>query len=219
MTTPSAETGCFLDLVEDFYAGGFRRPRSVPAVNAPPEALEKLGQRIRGCRLCALHKFRSSVVPGEGSAAPRLLLVGEGPGAQEDRTGRPFVGKAGQYLDKWLEAIGLERQNDCYITNIVKCRPPNNRDPQPEESDACLPYLKEQLALMRPRVICTLGRVSSQILTGHSEGIGALRGRSYLYNGIPLVPTYHPSAVLRNTDLRKAVWEDLKLVQSLLQND
>lgn len=251
MTTPPAEPDSFLDLVEDFYSGGFRNDRvlqgEVPSragtredadpsraaaagetrtapgeENGPPaalEALEALDRRIRGCRLCALHESRKSVVPGEGSPSPRLLLVGEGPGAEEDRSGRPFVGPAGRYLDKWLAAIGLDRQRDCYITNIVKCRPPGNRDPQPEEMDACLPYLEQQLALLRPGVICTLGRVSTRILTGRSEGIGALRGRTYLYRDIPLVPTYHPSAVLRNTDLRKAVWEDLRRVLSILRND
>jgi uracil-DNA glycosylase family 4 len=240
MTNPPVEPDSFLDLVEDFYDGGFRSPRSSRAARAgddsrngddsragaapgaadgPRAALDNLGRRIRACRLCALHENRKRGVPGEGATAPRLLLVGEGPGAEEDRTGRPFVGRAGQYLDKWLGAIGLDRQGDCYITNIVKCRPPGNRDPQPEESDACLPYLERQLALLKPRAICTLGRVSTRILTGRSEGIGALRGRTYLYDNIPLVPTYHPSAVLRNPELRKAVWEDLQRVRAILQDE
>jgi uracil-DNA glycosylase family 4 len=237
MTTPTcpADPGRFLELVEDFYDGGFRSSRPAAAGGAPraggdaQAALEELAQCIRGCRRCPLHAARKRVVPGEGSSSPQLLLVGEGPGGEEDRTGRPFVGRAGQYLDKWLEAIGLDRQGDCFITNIVKCRPPGNRDPQPEESGACLPYLERQLALLRPRAICTLGRVSTRILTGRSEGIGALRGRTYLYKGIPLVPTYHPSAVLRSNDqrrtdpdrpdLRRAVWEDLRRVRSVLQND
>ena len=243
MTTPPADPDRFLDLVEDFYNGGFRSERSrqaavpaasadsagaahdsaavaSPGANASAEAaLNELSMRIRACRLCQLHKTRNKVVPGDGSPSPRLLLVGEGPGAMEDRSGQPFVGRAGQYLERWLAAINLDRHKDCYITNIVKCRPPNNRDPQPEESDACFPYLEQQLALLRPRVICTLGRVSTQILTRRREGIGALRGGTYACKGIPLVPTYHPSAVLRNTDLRKAVWEDLQRVRTLLEND
>jgi uracil-DNA glycosylase family 4 len=155
-------------------------------------------------------------VPGEGTSRPRVLVVGEGPGFEEDRSGRPFVGPAGRYLDKWLQAIGLDRGTNCFIANIVKCRPPGNRDPLPEESAACLPYLQRQIALLQPRAILTVGRISTQILVGRSVGIGELRGQRYTYRGIPLVATYHPSAVLRNQSLRKPVWEDLKLLRSVL---
>jgi uracil-DNA glycosylase family 4 len=143
--------------------------------------------------------------------------VGEGPGFEEDRSGRPFVGPAGQYLDTWLAAIGLDRRRNAYIANIVKCRPPGNRDPLPEESAACLPYLQRQVALLRPRAILTVGRIATQVLTGRSEGIGQLRGSLHSYQGIPLVGTYHPSAVLRDKErLRAPVWEDLKRLRSLL---
>lgn len=146
------------------------------------------------------------------------MIIGEGPGADEDRTGRPFVGPAGQYLDKWLSAIGLDRNTNCFIGNIVKCRPPGNRDPEPAESLACRSYLDRQIALLKPKAILTVGRISSQLLIGSSEGIGRLRGNTYAYRGIPLIPTYHPSGVLRNPDYRGAVWEDLRRLQALLDS-
>jgi len=182
-----------------------------------PDSLEAITREVMACSLCGLHRGRHRAVPGEGVSEPLVIVVGEGPGADEDRTGRPFVGRAGQYLDKWLAAIGLDRAKNCYIANVVKCRPPGNRDPLPEESAACGPYLKRQIALLRPRAVLTLGRVSSQILTGRSEGIGGLRGRRHELDGLPLIATYHPSAVLRDTTLRAAVWEDLKLLRTVLR--
>jgi DNA polymerase len=147
---------------------------------------------------------------------PRVLVVGEGPGAEEDATGRPFVGKAGQYLDRWLKAIDLDRKVNCFIANIVKCRPPGNRDPLPEESAACLPYLREQIAILQPKAILAVGRIAAQVLTGRAAGIGELRSRQYTFGDIPLVVTYHPSAVLRDRSLRAPVWEDLKRLNALL---
>jgi uracil-DNA glycosylase family 4 len=182
------------------------------------DSLERVAGEVRVCTRCELHRKRTTAVPGEGSSSPRLLVVGEGPGYEEDRTGRPFVGPAGQYLDKWLQAIGLDRAAGCFIANVVKCRPPANRDPLPEESQACLPYLKRQIVLLRPRAILSVGRISTQILTGRSAGIGELRGTPHDFQGIPLVATYHPSAVLRNSALRKPVWEDLKRLRSILDN-
>jgi DNA polymerase len=125
------------------------------------------------------------------------------------------VGRAGQYLDRWLTAIGLDRKSNCFIGNIVKCRPPGNRDPLPEESTACLPYLECQITILRPKAILTVGRIATQILCDRTEGIGQLRGKELEYRGIPLVATYHPSAVLRNTQLRAAVWADLKRLKAL----
>jgi DNA polymerase len=145
-----------------------------------------------------------------------VLVVGEGPGAEEDATGRPFVGKAGQYLDRWLKAIDLDRGSNCFIANIVKCRPPGNRDPLPEESAACLPYLQEQIAILSPRAILVVGRIAAQVLTGHAAGIGDLRARQHTFGDLPLVATYHPSAVLRDSSLRAPVWEDLKRLSALL---
>jgi len=226
-----------LCLAEDYALDGYRRehPRLVvdatatgtappPAGASPPPAgaspapdsLERLAAEVVGCVRCGLHERRTRAVPGEGASRPRVLVVGEGPGFEEDRTGRPFVGPAGQYLDRWLKAVELDRSTGCFITNIVKCRPPGNRDPLPEESEACRPFLERQVALLRPQAILTVGRISTQILTGRSIGIGALRGQVYEYRGIPLVGTYHPSAVLRNPALRKPVWEDLKLLRSVL---
>ncbi|TVQ27971.1 MAG: uracil-DNA glycosylase [Spirochaetaceae bacterium] len=175
-----------------------------------------LEERVRVCTRCALHEGRFNAVPGVGVLDPLVMVIGEGPGADEDRRGLPFVGRAGQFLDKWLEAIGLSRSSNAYITNIVKCRPPENRDPRPAESDACMPYLREQIELVRPQAILTVGRIASGILIGTGAGIGSLRGRTYYYNGIPLVPTYHPSGVLRNPELKRPVWEDLKRLNAML---
>lgn len=178
--------------------------------------LQELAATIRDCGSCPLQEGRTNAVPGEGVLDPLVMIVGEGPGAQEDRQGVPFVGRAGQYLDKWLAAIGLDRGTNVFITNIVKCRPPGNRDPEPAESSACRPYLDEQIDLVRPRMILTVGRISMGLLTGSEGRITRVHGTFYSYRGIPLVPTFHPSAVLRNPDYRRPVWEDLKNVRNWL---
>jgi uracil-DNA glycosylase family 4 len=144
-----------------------------------------------------------------------VLFVGEGPGEEEDRTGRPFVGAAGQYLDKWIPAIGLQRAQ-CFIANVVKCRPPRNREPHPEEIAACLPFLRRQIHIIQPKAICCLGRIAAQTLLETTGSLGSLRGKVRSWEGIPLVVTYHPSAVLRDSSLRKPVWDDLKLLKTLL---
>ncbi len=195
-------------------------PAEGPAA-AQAAGIAAIAARVRECGLCGLSGSRTNAVPGSGSAAPRVMLIGEGPGAEEDRTGEPFVGKAGKYLDKWLAGIGLDRERDCFITNIVKCRPPENRDPSTDESAACLPCLEEQVDLLRPAVILTLGRIAAQTLVGSAAGIGALRGKTYEYRGVPLIPTYHPAAVLRAVEngdntYRAAVWEDLKRLREFL---
>lgn len=181
--------------------------------------LEEIAGEVRGCTACSLHFRRDHAVPGEGVLDPLVMVIGEGPGGEEDKSGRPFVGRAGQYLDKWLEAIGLSRESDVFIGNIVKCRPPKNRDPLPEESSACIPFLRRQLEVLRPKSILTVGRISSQILLNSDFGIGQLRGKVYSFNSIPLVPTYHPSGVLRNPSLRPAVWEDLKLLRTVYAHE
>jgi DNA polymerase len=149
-------------------------------------------------------------VPGVGVTNPLVLVIGEGPGAEEDARGEPFVGPAGQLLDKMLAGIYLSRTTNCYIANIVKCRPPGNRDPSPEEAAACMPYLRQQIAALQPRLILAVGRISAQYLLNTGEGIGRLRGRFFDLDGIPLMPTYHPSALLRNADLNAPAWDDLK---------
>ncbi|MBQ6904587.1 MAG: uracil-DNA glycosylase [Spirochaetia bacterium] len=182
-----------------------------------PDTLEAIAAQIAGCRKCRLCEKRRNVVPGMGVLNPDVLVVGEGPGGDEDMQGQPFVGRAGQYLDKWLDAIGLSRHTNCYIGNVVKCRPPMNRDPQPDEIDSCLPYLERQIAILKPKFILTVGRISSAVLAGQEAGIGRLRGRTYSYKGIPLIPTYHPSAVLRDPTLRKPVWDDLRRLKAELE--
>lgn len=178
--------------------------------------LSAVAAEVSACVKCGLSANRTATVPGEGAVDAPVMFVGEGPGAEEDRTGRPFVGAAGQYLDKWLKSIDLDR-SACYIANCVKCRPPQNREPHPDEIGACLPYLERQIAAVRPRLICCLGRIAAQTLLGTTSSLGALRGKVHQRKGIPVVVTYHPSAVLRDQSLRKPVWEDLKVLQRLLQ--
>ena len=179
------------------------------------DSLEQIASEIMNCTACGLCRERRNPVPGAGALHPVVMFIGEGPGAEEDKTGVPFVGRAGQYLDKWLDAIDLRRDENCFIGNIIKCRPPGNRDPRPDEISACRPFLSRQLDLIRPLIIVTLGRFASQVICGSEEGIGRLRGRVHEYEGVPVVPTYHPSAVLRNPELRGAVWADLKKVREI----
>jgi uracil-DNA glycosylase len=218
--------GRLLDAAEDYFRDGFRRDRPEAAEGASAAGaaegasgeadLEVVAREVSACTRCALARTRTNAVPGEGAARPLVLAVGEGPGADEDASGRPFVGPAGQYLDKWLAAIGLDRQDTCFIANVVKCRPPGNRDPQPDEILACRGYLDRQIAALRPRAILALGRFAAQALTGATQGITALRGQTHVCGGVPLVATYHPSAVLRDASLRAAVWDDLKRLKALL---
>jgi DNA polymerase len=189
-----------------------------PAEQSPAfDSLDQISAEIRACRKCRLAENRINAVPGDGAANPKLMIIGEAPGAQEDARGHVFVGRAGQYLDKWLQAINLDRTRDVFIGNIIKCRPPDNRDPLPDETAACMPYLHRQLNIIQPRAILTLGRISTHILSGTSEGIGKLHGRIYRFRDIPLIPTYHPSAVLRNPVYRKPVWDDLQKLQRLIE--
>lgn len=190
----------------------------LPAEQSPDfDSLDQISAEIRACQKCRLAGNRLNAVPGDGAPNPKLMIIGEAPGAQEDASGHAFVGRAGQYLDKWLQAINLDRARDVFIGNIIKCRPPDNRDPLPDETAACMPYLNRQLDIIQPRAILTLGRISTHILTGTSEGIGKLHGRIYRFRGIPLIPTYHPSAVLRNPVYRKPVWDDLQKLQRLIE--
>jgi len=219
MGTNESEVYDLLNLAEDYVLDGFRHDH--PPLQhsteplSPQAALEAIAGQVAACTRCALHRERRRTVPGEGVSCPLVMVIGEGPGLEEDRTGRAFVGRAGRYLDSWLQAINLDRKSNCFIANIVKCRPPGNRDPSPEESEACLPFLKRQIEILRPKAILTVGRISTQILCERTEGIGKLRGVDLAFLGIPVVATYHPSAVLRNSDLRAAVWQDLKRLRAL----
>ena len=165
-----------------------------------------------GCTRCQLCKTRTNVVFGTGcTERPVVMVIGEGPGENEDLQGLPFVGKAGIYLDSWLKAISLSRETNVYITNTVKCRPPQNRDPYPDEKSACFAYLKQQIVLVRPQAILCLGRPASTLMTGQTDSsMGALRGRFFFFDGIPMMCTYHPAAVLRDLSLKRPVWDDLK---------
>ena len=202
-----------LELVDDWLATGFR---GLPeTVDPRVAAIDAVAAETAACTRCQLSLNRTTVVPGEGSLDPPVLLVGEGPGAEEDRTGRPFVGAAGNYLDKWIAAAGLDRRA-CFIANCVKCRPPQNREPHPDEIAACMPYLERQIRALAPRAILCLGRIASHALLATASSVGELRGRVHDRGGIPLVVTYHPAAVLRDQALRGPVWEDLKLLKGLL---
>jgi DNA polymerase len=192
------------------------RPPGATMPPPPQEALETLTAQIRACTACPLCKTRIQAVPGEGVSRPLAVIIGEGPGADEDASGRPFVGKAGQLLDRMLASIGLFRHANCYIANVVKCRPPDNRDPLPDEIAACAPFLTRQIDLLTPRLILSVGRVSAGFLLNTDEKIGTLRGRFADYRGIPLLPTYHPSALLRNEALKRPAWEDLKIFKAKL---
>lgn len=194
--------------------GGDAGARLEPAAD---DSLAAIASEIARCRKCRLAVGRGRTVPGQGPANPIAMIIGEGPGAEEDRTGLPFVGPAGQLLDKMLSSIGLSRETNCFIGNVVKCRPPGNRDPAPDEQSACAPFLERQLALLRPRAILAVGRIPAQALLGTKEGIGKLRGRRFEFRGIPLVATYHPSALLRDDSLKRPAWEDLKLFKAVLE--
>ncbi|MBL8966591.1 MAG: uracil-DNA glycosylase, partial [Spirochaetaceae bacterium] len=195
------------------------RRRARRAAAAPGDSLELVAREVGSCEACRLSGGRRLAVPGEGAARPLVLVVGEGPGAEEDQSGRPFVGPAGQLLDKMLAAIGLSRAENCYIANMVKCRPPMNRDPAPDETNACLGYLRRQAALLQPFAILCVGRIAAQNLLGTSEGIGRLRGRFFEWEGIPLFATYHPSAILRDEGLKRPAWEDLKAFKAYLDGE
>jgi DNA polymerase len=179
---------------------------------APEEVANRLtvlSQQVAGCALCRLNEKRTQTVFARGSMKSGICFVGEGPGADEDAQGFPFVGKAGQLLDRMVAAMGLER-DDVYVCNIVKCRPPDNRKPQPDEMEACRPYLIEQLELLRPEVIVALGATAVEGLLGISEGITRLRGKWKLYQGqTPVMPTFHPAYLLRNPSAKHAVWDDM----------
>jgi DNA polymerase len=178
-------------------------------------SLDQIAERIRGCRSCGLCSGRINAVPGEGSPTARMVLIGEGPGATEDAQGRPFVGQAGALLDGILEAIEVPRDS-VYITNIVKCRPPQNRKPLPDEIAACMPYMHRQLELLRPKVIVALGGTAGEALLGVRKSLGELRGKVHTYNGIPLIVTYHPAALLRNPNWKKPTWDDIRIARQLL---
>ncbi|MBI5787842.1 MAG: uracil-DNA glycosylase [Candidatus Schekmanbacteria bacterium] len=176
------------------------------------KTLEQVRLELGDCRRCKLAAGRKNIVFGDGNPSARLVFVGEGPGADEDIQGLPFVGRAGQLLTKIIEAIGLQR-SDVYICNIVKCRPPENRNPEADEIIACEPFLLGQLQVIRPALICALGTFAAHTLLQTKAPISKLRGRFHDYQGAKLMPTFHPAFLLRNPNMKREVWEDMQLVQ------
>jgi len=196
-------------------------PASLPsspdgAAVCMPGSLEDIRLDIGDCTRCKLYKGRKSIVFGEGNPKAAVVFVGEGPGAEEDQQGRPFVGAAGQLLTDIIEKGMKIKRPDVYICNIVKCRPPGNRNPEPDEVDACIGFVKRQIAAINPRVIVTLGNVPTQNLLGTKAGITKLRGTWQEYEGIPVMPTFHPSYLLRSPGEKKWVWVDIQLVMKKL---
>lgn len=202
-----------------------RAAKALPPVGFPaddPRPLAEITRELAGlaaaaaeCTRCGLCQTRTRVVYSAGSARQPLMFVGEAPGFSEDQEGLPFVGKAGKLLTDIITAMGFER-GEIYIANVLKCRPPDNRDPLPHEVEACWPWLERQIELVQPRVICTVGRHSAQLLTGRTKDtIGNLRGKVHHYKGIPVVPTYHPAFLLRSPSYKRVTWEDVQLVRDI----
>lgn len=189
---------------------------SIPVTDADLTTLERL---VSGCVRCGLHTTRTQTVFGVGAPNARLMIIGEAPGAEEDRLGEPFVGRAGRLLNAMLSAVGLER-GAVYIANIIKCRPPKNRDPKPDETASCAPYLKRQIELVQPRVILAVGRVAAQNLLGTTTAIGRLRGQVHKepVSGTPVLVTYHPAYLLRSPGEKRKSWEDLKRARRMLED-
>ncbi len=193
-------------------------PDDADDVEERAEALSALAGKAAVCEACALSQGRQTVVFGSGPVTADLMLVGEAPGAQEDRQGVPFVGPAGELLTRILAAIELRRE-EVYIANIVKCRPPRNRDPGPEEAAACRGFLEAQIELVRPRVLVALGRVAAQALLGTDRPLGRLRGQWFEVLGVPTRATYHPAALLRNSSFKRPTWEDMQVVRDRLREE
>ncbi len=217
LSTPGQLTGA----LEFLGALGFKRlplgdsAKMDMSTEAKLAALKDLRLEIGNCRRCKLHKGRTTVVFGEGSPEAEIMFIGEAPGREEDLKGRPFVGDAGKLLTRLINKMGFDRQ-EVYIANIIKCRPPGNRDPEADEIDACIPFLKRQIDIISPDVIVSLGRISAHTLTGLNTPISRLRGHFYEFQGIPLMPTFHPAYLLRNPGDKMLVWSDAKKVLGLL---
>lgn len=195
--------------------------REISPVESTPVSMlgwEELEAQVRECARCELHRGRTHAVFGVGARDAQWMIIGEGPGAEEDRQGEPFVGRAGKLLNNMLRSLGLRREA-VYIANIVKCRPPNNRDPKPEEASACRPYLERQIELVRPSMILAVGRIAAQNLLDTDAAVGKLRGRIHRYGEtrIPLVVTYHPAYLLRSPEQKARAWEDLCLARASLE--
>ena len=184
-----------------------------------PTSYTELREAALSCTQCRLAEGRTQVVFSDGSERARLMVVGEAPGANEDKTGVPFVGQAGKFLDLLLACVDLSREDSVYICNVLKCRPPANRNPMPDEIEACSPYLKKQIELVQPEVLLAVGTFSAQLLTGRQKiALGKLRGEVHSYQSVPLVVTYHPAALLRNPKWTRAFWDDLQLLRGIMDS-
>lgn len=191
------------------------RQRGLMDQAAEWKSLDEVARVVSSCTKCFLSQGRKKTVPGEGNPAARLMFVGEGPGQTEDETGRPFVGKAGELLTRMIEAIDLRRE-EVFILNTVKCRPPQNRKPLPDELAACAPYLERQIELVAPKVLVALGATAAEAMLAAKQSLTNLRGRVHSFRGIPLVVTYHPAALLRNPNWKKPTWDDVRIARQLL---
>jgi len=189
---------------------------ALPAAERKAQMLDACYEKMKSCSKCGLAASRHHVVYGAGNPDARLVLIGEAPGREEDLQGKPFVGAAGQLLTKILKAINLSR-DDVYISNILKCRPPQNRDPLPEEQDACFGYLRKQIEIIQPEFILAMGRIASHYMLKTSKSMGELRGVIHDYENIKLIVTYHPAALLRNEGLKRDTWEDVQKLQKLYE--
>jgi uracil-DNA glycosylase len=212
--TPTTPT----DVGPTFRSGETRETGDVPLVRSAADVLVSIREDIGDCTRCRLHALgRTQVVFGVGNPAASLMFVGEAPGGDEDVQGIPFVGRAGQLLTKIIEAIGLGRE-DVYIANVIKCRPPGNRNPEPDEVQTCEPFLFRQIDAIAPKVIVALGTFAAKTLLKTADPISRLRGRVFEYRGAKLIPTFHPAFLLRSPDRKRDVWEDMKKVRLLLQD-
>jgi len=203
-----------LTQLEEYLENEIAEGRSVVELSARSgftNPLRGIELTIASCTKCSLHKTRTNTVPGQGAERPDILFVGEAPGAEEDRRGLAFVGAAGKLLTRMIEAMGYTRE-EVFIGNILKCRPPGNRQPLPEEMELCLPYLQEQIEILQPKVIVTMGATAMKGLLGIQQGITRVRGTWFRFNGIEVMPIYHPAYLLRNPSAKRDTWEDLQSV-------
>jgi len=198
-----------------YLEGNAALPRDNPGALGHLDTLEALKAFIGECQRCKLCRGRTNLVFGEGSPRARLMFVGEGPGREEDKVGKPFVGEAGRLLTRIIEAMGLTREG-VYICNVVKCRPPKNRDPERDEIDTCIPFMKRQIDIIMPEVICILGRVAGKVILGDGFKVTRDRGKWHRYGDIAVMPTFHPAYLLRNLSAKRHVWEDVKKIMSRL---